>query len=113
MVGARRDQARGERFPGLEPLSGLCVDRPTGLRRTQITRRQNKRRTRGTRRVESFLCVFCGFCVDRRLRYTAWMPATRRRAYMAWIAVCLIWGTTYLGIRIALETIPPFLMAAF
>jgi drug/metabolite transporter (DMT)-like permease len=40
------------------------------------------------------------------------MPATRRRAYLAWIAVCLIWGTTYLGIRIALETIPPFLMAA-
>ncbi len=40
------------------------------------------------------------------------MP-TRRRAYFAWIAVCLIWGTTYLGIRIALETIPPFLMAAF
>src|SRR5213083_1908758 len=37
----------------------------------------------------------------------------RRRAYLAWIAVCLIWGTTYLGIRIALETIPPFLMAAF
>src|SRR2546425_6224024 len=41
------------------------------------------------------------------------MPGTRRRAYMAWIALCLIWGTTYLGIRIALETIPPFFMAAF
>jgi drug/metabolite transporter (DMT)-like permease len=26
--------------------------------------------------------------------------------------VCLVWGTTYLGIRIALETVPPFLMAA-
>jgi drug/metabolite transporter (DMT)-like permease len=26
--------------------------------------------------------------------------------------VCLIWGTTYLAIRIALETIPPLLMAA-
>ena len=34
------------------------------------------------------------------------------RAYTAWIAVCLIWGTTYLAIRIALETIPPLLMAA-
>jgi len=34
------------------------------------------------------------------------------RAYAAWIAVCLIWGTTYLGIRIALETIPPLTMAA-
>jgi len=39
------------------------------------------------------------------------MPPSRR-AYLAWIAVCLIWGTTYLGIRIALETIPPFLMGA-
>jgi drug/metabolite transporter (DMT)-like permease len=25
--------------------------------------------------------------------------------------VCIVWGTTYLGIRIALETIPPFVMA--
>ena len=35
-----------------------------------------------------------------------------RRAYFAWVAVCVIWGTTYLGIRIALESIPPLLMAA-
>lgn len=34
----------------------------------------------------------------------------RRFAYFAWLAVCLIWGTTYLGIRISLETIPPALM---
>ena len=27
--------------------------------------------------------------------------------------MCLIWGTTYLAIRISLETIPPLLMAAF
>jgi drug/metabolite transporter (DMT)-like permease len=32
------------------------------------------------------------------------------RAYLAWVSVCVIWGTTYLGIKIALETIPPFLM---
>jgi drug/metabolite transporter (DMT)-like permease len=38
--------------------------------------------------------------------------AARRRklAYFAWGAVCLIWGTTYLGIRVSLETIPPALM---
>jgi drug/metabolite transporter (DMT)-like permease len=36
--------------------------------------------------------------------------ATARKAYGAWAAVCLIWGTTYLGIRISLETMPPFLM---
>jgi drug/metabolite transporter (DMT)-like permease len=33
-----------------------------------------------------------------------------RRAYIAWLAVCVLWGTTYLGIRIALETIPPALV---
>jgi drug/metabolite transporter (DMT)-like permease len=31
-------------------------------------------------------------------------------AYGAWIAVCLIWGTTYFGIRVSLETMPPALM---
>jgi drug/metabolite transporter (DMT)-like permease len=36
---------------------------------------------------------------------------TLRRAWLAWIAVCIIWGTTYLGIRISLETMPPALMA--
>lgn len=35
-----------------------------------------------------------------------------RRAYFAFITVCIVWGTTYLAIRIALETIPPMLMAA-
>jgi drug/metabolite transporter (DMT)-like permease len=34
----------------------------------------------------------------------------RRLAYLAWVAVCLIWGTTYLGIRISLESLPPALM---
>jgi drug/metabolite transporter (DMT)-like permease len=34
----------------------------------------------------------------------------RRLGYLSWIAVCLIWGTTYLGIRICLESIPPALM---
>jgi drug/metabolite transporter (DMT)-like permease len=34
----------------------------------------------------------------------------RRLAYFAWAAVCLIWGTTYLGIRVSLESIPPALM---
>ena len=37
-------------------------------------------------------------------------PAQRRLAYFAWVSVCLIWGTTYLGIRISLESMPPALM---
>ena len=36
----------------------------------------------------------------------------KRRAYLAWGVVCVVWGTTYLGIRIAVESIPPLLMAA-
>jgi drug/metabolite transporter (DMT)-like permease len=39
------------------------------------------------------------------------LAQTRRLAYGAWLAVCLIWGTTYLGIRISLESVPPFLMS--
>lgn len=34
----------------------------------------------------------------------------RKLAYLAWAAVCLIWGTTYLGIRVSLESMPPALM---
>jgi drug/metabolite transporter (DMT)-like permease len=37
-------------------------------------------------------------------------PRERRLAWFAWIAVCLIWGTTYFGIRVSLETMPPMLM---
>ena len=37
-------------------------------------------------------------------------PRERRLAYLSWVAVCVIWGTTYLGIRICLESMPPALM---
>ncbi len=33
------------------------------------------------------------------------------KAYMAWIAVCIIWGTTYLAIRIGVAELPPMLFA--
>ncbi len=32
-------------------------------------------------------------------------------AHLAFVAVCLIWGTTYLAIRVALETVPVLLVA--
>jgi hypothetical protein len=38
-------------------------------------------------------------------------PKERKVALFAWMAVCLLWGTTYLGIRVCLETMPPMLMA--
>jgi drug/metabolite transporter (DMT)-like permease len=44
---------------------------------------------------------------------TAATARQRRLAYLSWITVCLVWGTTYLGIRICLETIPPMLMGGF
>ena len=34
-----------------------------------------------------------------------------KRAYFAWLVVCVVWGTTYLGIRIALESVPVALLA--
>jgi drug/metabolite transporter (DMT)-like permease len=40
-------------------------------------------------------------------------PTTNRKAYAAWLAVCVLWGTTYLAIAIGLETLPPLYMAGF
>ena len=37
-------------------------------------------------------------------------PRQRKLALFAWMAVCVLWGTTYLGIRICLDTMPPLLM---
>jgi drug/metabolite transporter (DMT)-like permease len=42
------------------------------------------------------------------------MTLTRPRAGLIWAALLIlyvVWGSTYLGIRIAVESIPPFLMA--
>jgi drug/metabolite transporter (DMT)-like permease len=38
-------------------------------------------------------------------------PRERTFAYAAWIVVCVVWGTTYLAIRVALESIPVALLA--
>ena len=32
-------------------------------------------------------------------------------AYLAFITVCIVWGTTYLAISVALETVPVLLVA--
>jgi drug/metabolite transporter (DMT)-like permease len=37
-------------------------------------------------------------------------PVVRTRAYFAFVAISVIWGTTYFAIKLALETIPPFTM---
>jgi len=40
-------------------------------------------------------------------------PRDRKLAYLAWITICLVWGTTFLAIRIALESLPVALLAGF
>jgi drug/metabolite transporter (DMT)-like permease len=39
-------------------------------------------------------------------------PASRAQVWIALAAVYVIWGSTYLGIWYAVQTLPPFLMAA-
>lgn len=38
-------------------------------------------------------------------------PAPRSLVIAAFLTIYLVWGSTYLGIRVAIETLPPFLMA--
>ncbi len=38
------------------------------------------------------------------------MKHERGLALAAFVTVCIVWGTTYLGIRIAVETIPPMML---
>lgn len=40
------------------------------------------------------------------------MKHERALAYTAFAIVCLVWGTTYLAIRVAVETIPPLLLTS-
>jgi drug/metabolite transporter (DMT)-like permease len=64
-----------------------------------------------------------GLTVNVRINYTIVAGGARDtleelgrnphfKAYLALIAVCFFWGTTYLGIRIALESFPPFALVA-
>src|SRR5580704_9728890 len=36
----------------------------------------------------------------------------KRSTLAAFVVVCVVWGSTYLGIRIALQGFPPFLLGA-
>lgn len=39
------------------------------------------------------------------------MAKSNLRAYIAWIAICIIWGTTYLVIRVGVTDLPPMFFA--
>ena len=45
------------------------------------------------------------------LTRTSQAASTRNLAWLSLITVWIVWGSTYLGIRFAVQTIPPFLMA--
>jgi hypothetical protein len=38
------------------------------------------------------------------------MKSDRVLAFAAFLTVCIVWGTTYLGIRVAVESMPPVLL---
>lgn len=39
------------------------------------------------------------------------MSDSNYKGYLAWVSVCIVWGTTYLAIRIGVAHIPPMLFA--
>ena len=72
---------------------------------------------RGVQRTTSHLCAAVPpfLCETKRIRAAVEGPMVNRKAgLLPWIAlgaVYILWGSTYLGIRVAVATIPPFLMA--
>ena len=50
------------------------------------------------------------FCTAARTASSA--GAMKRSTLLAFAVVCVVWGSTYLGIRVALEGFPPFLLGA-
>lgn len=56
------------------------------------------------------MAVFSDLDTDRRRR-VARTETSRAKLFAAFGALYIIWGSTYLAIRFAIETLPPFLMA--
>jgi drug/metabolite transporter (DMT)-like permease len=48
----------------------------------------------------------------REVTISAKPAQARRPAYLALGSICFFWGTTYLGIRMALESFPPFVLVS-
>ena len=41
-----------------------------------------------------------------------WLAKIDIKVFLAFAAIYIIWGTTYLAVRISIETVPPFIMAS-
>ena len=52
------------------------------------------------------------FCTAAGVMIGLVMSAKQRLAVAAFAVVCVVWGSTYLGIRVALEGFPPFALGA-
>ncbi|MCB0730026.1 MAG: EamA family transporter [Ignavibacteriae bacterium] len=37
------------------------------------------------------------------------LDKTQFRAYLAWVSICIVWGTTYLAVKIGIKDLPPML----
>src|SRR5436305_10690692 len=62
-----------------------------------------------TRPAETRAALYRGGLVEIGARATVPAPS-RAHIALAFAAIYLIWGSTYLGIRYSVETIPPLLM---
>lgn len=51
------------------------------------------------------------FCSEKSCDFCLVMKGNTK-AYLAWLFVCIVWGTTYLGIKVAVLAYPPFAFAA-
>ena len=39
------------------------------------------------------------------------MDKSELKAYLAWVSICIVWGTTYIAIKIGIESVPPMIFA--
>src|SRR5271165_6937630 len=71
-------------------------------------------RSSNTRRSTRMLRSIAGLIVSVSINPQCYPESLRDhphfRAYLALLAVCIFWGTTYLGIRMALETFSPAML---
>src|SRR5205085_10599965 len=125
-LGARRRQAHVERVERLRRADALRRSaRSPHRRRRRLLPHQSPHRlhlvTQHARRPAGSAAAVAHDAHDHRhadalrkdrrhyARRTV-MKSERALAYAAFATVCFVWGTTYLAIRVAIETIPPLLL---
>lgn len=72
-----------------------------------ITELTIRRKNQPLKSHYGFITIFAGFLLNLNMN-----PRETKLAYLALAIVCVLWGTTYTGIRVGVETIPPMLLSA-